>query len=342
MPDPRFFITHEPLSMREVARLTGARLTSDDARLILQVAPLAQADESSLAFFADRRRARELAATAAGAVLVAEADVSAVPEGCVALIASRPQIAWGKIATVLHQPVAHDVRDGPVHPTAVIGAGVVLAPGVSVGQGASIGAGTVVHAGAVIGPGVQIGRNCVIGANASVGFALVGDGVHILAGARIGEAGFGVAGGEAGAVDIPQLGRAILQDNVTIGANSCVDRGAWDDTVIGENSKLDNLVHVAHNVRMGRNCRLAAYTGISGSVVIGDGAIFGGKAGVADQLTIGEGAAIGASASVFKSVPAGEVWTGFPARPMRRWLREQAVLARLSRGSKGTGHDEEG
>ena len=143
-------------------------------------------------------------------------------------------------------------------------------------------------------------------------------------------------------MDIPQLGRAILQDNVTIGANSCVDRGAWDDTVIGENSKLDNLVHVAHNVRMGRNCRLAAYTGISGSVVIGDGAIFGGKAGVADQLTIGEGAAIGASASVFKSVPAGEVWTGFPARPMRRWLREQAVLARLSRGSKGTGHDEEG
>ncbi|MEI7931764.1 MAG: UDP-3-O-(3-hydroxymyristoyl)glucosamine N-acyltransferase [Alphaproteobacteria bacterium] len=342
MPDPRFFVTHEPLSVSDVARLTGAQLTGPAEARISQVAPLSQADQSSLAFFADKRRARELAETHAAAVLVTQAGAASVPKGCEILITSTPQVAWGKIASVMHQPITHDAQGGAVHPTAHIGQGVVLGPGVVVGQGAAIGTGTVVHGGAVIGPGVQIGRNCVIGANASLAFALLGDGVSILAGARIGEAGFGVAGGDQGAVDIPQLGRAILQDNVTIGANSCVDRGAWDDTVIGENSKLDNLVHVAHNVRMGRNCRLAAYTGISGSVVIGDGAIFGGKAGVADQLTIGEGAAIGASASVFKSVPPREVWTGFPARPMRRWLREQAVLARLSRGRKGTGHDEEG
>jgi UDP-3-O-[3-hydroxymyristoyl] glucosamine N-acyltransferase len=184
---------------------------------------------------------------------------------------------------------------------------------------------------------VVIGRDCRIGAKAVIGFALVGDRVTVHAGAVIGEAGFGAAAGPSGVVDLPQLGRVILQDGVTIGANSCVDRGAFGDTTIGENSKIDNLVHVAHNVRLGRNCVAAAYTGISGSTVVGDGVAFGGKAGVADHLEIGAGASIGASASVFKDVPAGETWTGFPARPLRRWLRETAWLSRMAggRGHKG-------
>jgi UDP-3-O-[3-hydroxymyristoyl] glucosamine N-acyltransferase len=215
--------------------------------------------------------------------------------------------------------------------------GVVLAPGVVIGQGARIGRGSSLGPGAKIGPGVAIGRDCRIGANAVIGFALIGDRVSIHAGAVIGEAGFGAAGGPTGVVDLPQLGRVILQDGVTIGANSCVDRGAFGDTTIGENSKIDNLVHVAHNVRLGRNCVAAAYTGISGSTVVGDGVAFGGKAGVADHLKIGAGAQIGASASVFKDVPAGETWTGFPARPLKRWLRETAWLSRKAggRGTKG-------
>jgi UDP-3-O-[3-hydroxymyristoyl] glucosamine N-acyltransferase len=119
---------------------------------------------------------------------------------------------------------------------------------------------------------------------------------------------------------------------VTIGANSCVDRGAFADTTIGENTKIDNLVHVAHNVRIGRNCVLAAFTGVSGSTTVGDGVAFGGKAGVADHLNIGSGASVGAAASVFKDVPAGETWTGFPARPLKRWLRETAWLSRRAGG----------
>jgi UDP-3-O-[3-hydroxymyristoyl] glucosamine N-acyltransferase len=190
-------------------------------------------------------------------------------------------------------------------------------------------------AAAVIGPGVLVGRDCVIGANAVIGFALLGDRVSISAGAVLGEAGFGAAVGPRGMVDLPQLGRVVIQDNVTIGANSCVDRGAFADTIVGENTKIDNLVHVAHNVRVGRNCVLAAYTGLSGSTVVGDGVAFGGKAGVADHLNIGSGASIGAAASVFKDVPEGETWTGFPARPLKRWLRETAWLSRMA-GGRGT------
>jgi UDP-3-O-[3-hydroxymyristoyl] glucosamine N-acyltransferase len=154
--------------------------------------------------------------------------------------------------------------------------------------------------------------------------------VRILAGAVIGEPGFGATAGPKGLIDIPQLGRVILQDGVTIGANTTVDRGAYDDTVIGENTKIDNLVQIAHNVRMGRNCVMAGQAGIAGSVNIGDGVQFGGHAGVADHLTIGSGARVGAGAGVIKDIPPGETWGGTPARPIRQWLKETAWLARMA------------
>jgi UDP-3-O-[3-hydroxymyristoyl] glucosamine N-acyltransferase len=158
--------------------------------------------------------------------------------------------------------------------------------------------------------------------------------VKIYAGAVSGEAGFGATAGPGGVIDIPQLGRVILQDNVTIGANSCVDRGAFDDTVIGENTKLDNLVHIGHNTRVGRNCVMAAYTGISGSVTIGDGVAFGGRAGIADHVTIGDGAKIAAAAGLFRDVPAGETWAGLPAQPAREWFREIAWVRKAMKQSR--------
>ena len=181
------------------------------------------------------------------------ADAPRAPTGLATLVTPTPQSAWARAATALHRPRETDDGGAPatLEPRMRLGPGVVLGEDVRIGEGSEIGA----HA--VIGPGVQIGRHCRIGPHAVIGFSLIGDRVRIAAGAVIGEAGFGVSGDAGGLIDLPQLGRVIVQDGVSIGANSCVDRGAYGDTMIGENSKIDNLVQIAHNVRLGRNCVLA-------------------------------------------------------------------------------------
>lgn len=329
MPDSRFFEPLGPIDLGELAILIGAKLadSSEASRSIQGVAPLDEARADTLAFFSDRRYAADAARTRAGACIVHAAQTQALPQGCAALITDEPQAAWARAAQRLHRPRGFE-GSAQVHPTAQLEPGVRLSPNVVIGPGAEIGRGTEIAPGAVIGAGVAIGRDCSIGANAVVSFALIGDRVRIYAGAVIGEAGFGVAGARTGAVDVPQLGRVILQDGVTIGANSCVDRGAYGDTVVGENTKIDNLVQLGHNVKLGRNCVLASHTGLSGSVTVGDGVAFGGRAGIADHLTIGDGAQIAAAAGVMRDVPAGETWGGFPAKHLRTWMREQMWVQR--------------
>ncbi len=334
MLDLRFFIASPPVSLAHLAAQTGASLEDGIAGegLIAQVAPLGSAGGDAVTFLGDRRYIKLLSQTKAKACFVSAQFANEVPKGCVALVTPRPQAAFALAANLLVKPRYHGHADG-IHPDAEIEDGVILSPGVVVGPGAQIGSGTVIGANTSIGPGVAIGRNCQISANVTIGFALIGDGVRLLAGARIGEAGFGVAGAATGAIDVPQLGRVIIQDGVTVGAGSCIDRGAFDDTVIGENTKIDNLVQIAHNVSIGRNCMIAAQTGISGSVTVGDGVAFGGQVGVADHIKIGKGAQLAASAGVMKDIPEGETWGGFPARPIRRWLRETALIGQLIKRS---------
>jgi UDP-3-O-[3-hydroxymyristoyl] glucosamine N-acyltransferase len=337
MPDTRFYEQLGPATLAELADVTGAELSvpATGQKPIQTAAPLSRADVDGVSFLSDRRYVADLSTTRAGACFAQPAFAKLAPEGCSVLLTAEPQAAYARAAARLHHPRRLDAQGPPIHPSAQIEAGAVLGRGVVVGEDSRIGAGTEIGANAVIGPGVCIGRDCRVGANVVIGFALIGDRVRILAGAVIGEAGFGVTGSRGGAIDIPQLGRVIIQDDVTIGACTCIDRGAWDDTIIGERTKIDNLVQIAHNVKLGRNCLLAAHTGISGSVTVGDGAVFGGRAGIADHLEIGAGARVAAAAGVMKSIPAGETWCGQPARPLRRFMRETAWLARKAAAREG-------
>ena len=337
MPDPRFYDSLAPLTFGELARTTGATLTdatrSDE--VVFGVANLEGAGSGTVSYCADRRHIGAFGASRAGACFTTDALAEAAPFGCVVLLTPWPQAAYAVSADHLHRARRHEASTLAIHPEARIEDDVVLGPGCVIGPGAAVGRGSYIGPGTVIGPGVAIGRDGHVGANVSIGFALIGDRVRISAGAVIGEPGFGAAAGPGGVIDVPQLGRVIIQDGVTIGSNTCIDRGAWDDTVIGENTKIDNLVQIAHNVVIGRNCLLAAHTGISGSVVVGDGCMFGGRAGIADHITIGAGARIAAAAGIMKDVPAGEAWGGYPARPVRSWMRQTAWLTRAAAQPSG-------
>lgn len=333
MPDPRFFDIGSKIDLDQVAMLTSSRLVAPEKKgsgFITACAPLSfggagQSGLGKAAFFSDRRYLTNLRRTGAEFVFVPADYAGQVPAGSVALVTASPQAAWARVAAQLYRLRRHEGAEA-VHPGVKMEAGVTLGIGVVIGQDVEIGAGTHIEAYAVIGPGCRIGRNCRIGAHSTVYCALLGDRVQVLSGAHIGEAGFGVSGDAMGLVDVPQLGRVILQDDVSIGAGACIDRGAYDDTVIGEATKIDNMVQVGHNCRIGRNCILAAHTGISGSVKIGDGAMFGGRAGLIDHIEVGTGAKVAAGAVVYKDVEPGATVSGFPAKPSRQFLREVVWL----------------
>ncbi|MEM8920895.1 MAG: UDP-3-O-(3-hydroxymyristoyl)glucosamine N-acyltransferase [Pseudomonadota bacterium] len=296
-------------------------------RVISSVSSADDADGEALTFVESAKPTAP--ETLSAGLVFAPADLADKFADTVAVVATpHPRWAFAKAAALIARPRRFE-PDAPLrHPDAQIEDGVEIGPNVAIAAGAKIGRGTIIGPGSVIGPGVAIGRNCRIGANVAISCALIGDNVTILAGVTIGETGFGLATGADGAIDTPHFGRVIIQDHVSIGANTTVDRGLFDDTFLGEQVKIDNLCQIAHNVRVQPHAVIVAFGGISGSVEIGAGAVLGGRVGVADHVKIGAGAKLGAGSATMNDVPEGEAWGGYPAKPIRTWMREVAWVGR--------------
>jgi UDP-3-O-[3-hydroxymyristoyl] glucosamine N-acyltransferase len=332
MIDPRFYKALGPVKVRALA--PSADVGGDADREITGAAPAQRAGPEDLCYYEGRKGVA--LESAPGACIIAPALAHLAPNAGALILSDRPRSLFARIVPLVIRPRDFTAAVA-IDPSAKLEEGARVCAGAVIGPDAQIGAGAVIGPNAVIGPGVTIGRRTRIGAGASISFALIGDDVNILAGVVIGEQGFGVAGDASGPVDVPHLGRVVIQDRVTIGANSCVDRGVFDDTVIGEAAKIDNLCHIAHNCIIGRGALIAAFGGISGSTIIGDGVTLGGRVGVADHRNIGAGATLAGAAAVFQDVPPGEVWSGYPAKPLRKWLREAAWLSRRAAGARDEG-----
>ncbi len=309
------------LTIAEIAALTRAILRSSPSpdRRIRNVAPLGEASAADISFLDDAKRVGELVTTRAGACLVAPHLADAAPSGLILLLTDEPYRAFVTVARALFPSalrpsslfdVGGRAAGAQVHSSARLEAGVTIDPLAVIGPRAEIGAGTVIAAGAGVGPDVRIGRQCAVGAGATILHAFVGDRVIVHPGARIGQDGFGYLSGPKGHEKVPQTGRVIIQDDAEIGANSAVDRGSIRDTVIGEGTKIDNLVQIAHNVTIGRHCLIAAQTGLAGNVTVGDFVTIGRQATVAGDIAIGEGAVVAERSLVISDVPAGVRFPG--------------------------------
>jgi len=264
-------------------------------------------------------------------VLVHPSMQDRVPKGCVALVTDAPYLGWAR-ATALFHPRPSVVAG--IHPSAIIAPSARIDPSaeigplVVIGADVAIGAGCQIAAGAVIGAACVLGAGCRIGAQVTLSHALLGNRVVIYPGARIGQDGFGFAPGPTGMVSVPQLGLVRIGDDVEIGANTTIDRGSAQDTVIGAGTRIDNLVQIGHNVRIGQHCVIVAQAGISGSSVLEDFVVLGGQAGIAGHLTVGRKSRIGAQAGVMADVPPAEDYVGSPAQKVKSFFRQVALLKR--------------
>lgn len=339
MEHPGFYERAGPFSLRAVAEAAGAELiegTDPDVQ-INDVRPLDSAGQGDLSFLDNPKYVSLLADTGASACLVAPKFADRVPEGVAGLVTPDPYRAFAKALILFYPdtlvPKAGEGAIDPgshVHPSATLGANVSVAAGAVIGPEAKIGENTTVSAGSFIGYRVHVGSGGYIGPNVSLTNALVGNRVTIHAGVSIGQDGFGFAMGKEGHLKVPQIGRVIIQDDVEIGANTAIDCGAVRDTIIGEGTKIDNLVQIGHNVMIGRHCIIVAQTGISGSAELGDFVALGGQVGVIGHVKVGAGAQIAATSNVHGDVPPGARWGGTPAKPIKKWFREITALSRLA------------
>lgn len=338
MADPRFFPTPATRTVAEIAALAGATLVpgAPADRRIDGVAALEGAGPQHLSFLDNRRYLAAFKASSAGACLVRPAYADSAPACMAVLVTGEPYLAWALVLRALYPRPRPEPRTDPtasldasaaIDPTCRIEAGAVI------GAGARLGAACRIGPAAVIGPGVELGEETEVRAGASLAYAIVGRRCVIYEGARIGSEGFGFATKDGRHVRIPHVGRVVIGDDVEIGANTAVDRGTVEDTVIGAGTMIDNLVQIAHNVTIGRGCVIAGQVGLAGSATLGDYVVIGGQAGLGGHLTVGSGSVLAARSAVKGDLAPGGVYAGVPAIPIGEWRRQIASVARLGKSS---------
>jgi len=343
MADSRFFRREGPFTLAQLATRIDAEIAegADTAVEISDVATLDSAQEGELSFLDNPKYAPAFKSTKASACIIAPKFLDQAPKGIALLISHQPYRSYALAAQAFYPDSIRplDTFGDPgqisaqahVHASAQIGEGVTIEPGAVVSAGVEIGSGSVISSAAILAKNVTIGRNSYVGPGACISFAHIGDRVIIHSGVRVGQDGFGFAMGLPTHEKIPQLGRVIIQDDVEIGANTTIDRGAGPDTIIGAGTKIDNLVQIGHNVITGQGCVIVAQSGIAGSAELGDYVALGARAGILGHLKVGDGAQIAGRSSVIHEVPAGARWGGTPAKPVREWQRELIAVQRLGR-----------
>ncbi len=336
MSEYKFFKPEGPFTLSSLAEKIGAELAQPEraGQLVHDIADLEQASKNDVAVFCAIRHAPAFARSHAG-VIVTSKKLSDYPHnGSALLLSADPRLAFAELGRIFYPagaPQNFIHARAVIAATAQIGEGCAIAAGAVIGEHAVIGAGSRIGANTVIEDGVRIGAQAVVGANCSISHAVIGDSVNISSNVAIGGEGFGFVPGPRGPVRLSHVGRVVIGNQVSIGSNCSIDRGGLGDTVIGDMTALDNLVQIAHNVRIGKACVFAGQAGVAGSAVIGDYVMVGGAVSISDHVTLGKGAKIAGKSGVMRDVAAGETVAGYPAVPIRQWHKQTAMLTRLSK-----------
>ena len=336
MADKLFYKYNGPKTIKEIATIIKATLVTvgREKEKIENVCSIDSAKENDICFFYDKKSKDKAKNIKAKACVTTKDLAEFVPDDVIVLLSENPKLAFIDLLTAFyeeHKPIAKIEKDAIIAKSAKIGKNCYIGHHVVIGENAVIGDNCNIDANVVIGHDCQIGNNCRIANNASIDYCLMGNNCYIYTGARIGQDGFGFLVVEGRHKRIPQVGRIIIGNDVEIGANTCIDRGALDDTIIGDGTRIDNLVQVAHNDKIGRCCILVAQTGIAGSCTFGDYVVCGGQTGFADHLNIGSGVQVGAQSGVMRDIEPGSIVMGTPTVPIKDFMRQVAFLQKNSK-----------
>ena len=340
MADPKFFQKSKEFTLEQISKIAKIRLPKniDSKKIIDDIAPLDTADNNKISFLDNKNYINQFKASKAGACFFKKDFLDIAPKKMIPLISDNPYHSFALIANAFY-PLKNEVlgknSNNYIDSTVKYDNSVKISFGAVISKNVTIGSNSFIGANTVIMQGVTIGKNTIIGSNCTIAYSIIGSNVKIHNGVKIGQDGFGFAQNNNLHLKVPQLGRVLIEDDVEIGSNSTIDRGASNDTKIGHGSKLDNLVQIAHNVILGKNCILVAQCGIAGSTILGNNVIVGGQVGIAGHLNIGNNVKIAGKSGVMKDIKDNSIVAGIPSVHVTDWHRQTIILKKLIKKKNG-------